>query len=225
MGCEKMEHINKKKSMIEIIVCFFLMLLLTVFVNIFGNDFGLWLGILSYWLPSIILILYILKIEKKPLSCIGIKRVRLIDILGGLGLGLVMFIAQQIPLLMMGVDYSIFSMEPDLSYILTTTLYCFFCVGFAEELIFRGFLFEKTLEICRVKWLAIVINMILFYAIHWASLPHDFGGLYSIAVNTLILCGYYLLRKEKVLIPLMAGHGFYDTLTSVILPVFIDIVK
>ena len=47
-----MKYINKKKSIVEIIICFSLMLFLTVFVNIFGKDFGLWLGILTYWLSS-----------------------------------------------------------------------------------------------------------------------------------------------------------------------------
>ena len=218
---KEMKYINKKKSIVEIIICFSLMLFLTVFVNIFGKDFGLWLGILTYWLPSIILILYILKVEKEPLSSIGLKRICFKNIFEGLGLGFVMFIAQQIPLLIMGIDYSVFSMKPDFFYILITTFYCFFCVGFAEELIFRGFLFKKTLDICRIKWISIVINIILFYVIHWTSLPHNFGGIYNIAINTLILCIYYLLRTEKTLIPLMVGHGFYDTLTSVILPIFI----
>lgn len=216
-----MKYINKKKSIVEIIICFSLMLFLTVFVNIFGKDFGLWLGILTYWLSSIILILYILKVEKEPLSSIGLKRICFKNIFEGLGLGVVMFIAQQIPLLIMGIDYSVFSMKPDFFYILITTFYCFFCVGFAEELIFRGFLFKKTLDICRIKWISIVINIILFYVIHWTSLPHNVGGIYNIAINTLILCIYYLLRTEKNLIPLMVGHGFYDTLTSVILPIFI----
>ena len=114
-----------------------------------------------------------------------------------------------------------FFYETRFFYILITTFYCFFCVGFAEELIFRGFLFKKTLDICRIKWISIVINIILFYVIHWTSLPHNFGGFYNIAINTLILCIYYLLRTEKTLIPLMVGHGFYDTLTSVILPILI----
>ena len=43
-----MEHLNKKKSIVEVVICFFLMLLLTVFVNVFGKGFGLWLGILTY---------------------------------------------------------------------------------------------------------------------------------------------------------------------------------
>lgn len=216
-----MEYINKKKSILEMVVCFSMMLLLTVFVNIFGKDSGRWLGILTYWVPSIILIFYMLKVEKKPLSIIGLKWISLKNIFEGLGLGIVMFIAQQIPLLIMGIDYSVFSMKPDFFYILITTFYCFFCVGFAEELIFRGFLLKKTLDICRIKWISIAINIILFYIIHWSSLPHNFGGFYSIAINTLILCIYYLLRKERTLIPLMIGHGFYDTLTSVILPIFI----
>ena len=103
-----MKYINKKKSIVEIIICFSLMLFLTVFVNIFGKDFGLWLGILTYWLSSIILILYILKVEKEPLSSIGLKRICFKNIFEGLGLGVVMFIAQQIPVLIIGIFHSVF---------------------------------------------------------------------------------------------------------------------
>lgn len=146
-----MEHRNKKKSVVEIIVCFFLMLFLMAFVNILGKDIGLWLGILTYWISSIVLVLYVLKAERKSLSFIGSMRFSFKNIFDGLGLGIVMFIAQQIPLLIMGIDYSGFSMKPNFSYILITTFYCFFCVGFAEELIIEVFLFEKTLGICNVK--------------------------------------------------------------------------
>lgn len=216
-----MEPLNKNRTILEIILCFSLMLFLTSLVNVFWSESGLWIGVLAYWLPSAILILYILKGEKKPLSSFGLKRMKPQNILEGLGLGIVMFIVQQIPLLMIGMDYSLLSMEPNTSYILISTLYCFFCVGFAEEFIFRGFLLQKTLDLCRIKWICVAINMILFYAIHWSSLPHGFGGFYSIAANVLILCIYYLSRKEKSLVPLMIGHGFYDTLVSVILPVIV----
>ena len=219
--CSNVEPINRNRSILEIILCFSLMLFLTILINVFGSEGGLWIGVLSYWFPCAVIVLYILKAEKKPLSSFGLKRMKPRNILEGLGLGILMFIVQQIPLLIIGMDYSLLSMAPNAPYILMTTLYCFFCVGFAEELIFRGFLLQKTLDVCHIKWICVVINMILFYAIHWSSLPHGFGGFYSIAANVLILCIYYLSRKEKSLVPLMIGHGFYDTLVSVILPVFV----
>ena len=50
---------------------------------------------------------------------------------------------------------------------------CFFCVGFAEELIFRGFLLKRTLDIFSQKWVCVGLNILLFYLIHWFTMQPD----------------------------------------------------
>lgn len=103
--------ISKKiRSLLEVIACFFLMALssniFSLIANIFDAD-GLWVGIASYVLSAAVVLLYVVKIEKKPVSYIGLKKPTFLDIPKGLLLGLGMFLVQQIPLLLMKMDYSI----------------------------------------------------------------------------------------------------------------------
>lgn len=215
---------EKKRAILEIVICFFLMMLLTILVNLLGNYLnlgGLMVGVLAYLLPCIILIFYVLKIEKSPLSSIGLKKIRFQDIPLGLLLGICMFITQQIPLLIIKLDYSAYAMEPDFVYILVMSLYCFLCVGFVEELIFRGFILQKTYAVCSSKIFSIVINILLFYAIHWASMQYTLGEFYNISVNVIFLSVYFFKSKHKSLLPLIIAHSLYDMLTSILLPIFV----
>lgn len=183
---------------------------------------NLLVGVLAYFIFGAILIFYVRKMEKAPLSSLGLKKIRFTDIVKGLLLGICMFIAQQIPLLILKMDYSAYAMAPDPFYIIVMPLYCFFCVGFVEELIFRGFILQKTLAVCHSKTVSILINILLFYAVHFfPAMRFSFGEFYSIAVNVLFLSIYFFKSKDKTLIPLIVAHGFYDTLTSVLLPLFI----
>ena len=187
-------------------------------VEAYINVDGLWTGILLYLLLLGITFFCVARVEKKPLSYIGLKKPCLLDIPKGLLLGICMFVAQQIPLLLMKVDYSVYAMEPQWDYIIVVSLYCFFCVGFVEEVVFRGFLLQKSQEIWKSKVVCVGINILLFYLVH--SLWFVFEEFYSIAVNVIFLCVFFF-QSKKSLVPLIIAHGFYDTLTSVVLPVFL----
>ncbi|MDE7198359.1 MAG: CPBP family intramembrane metalloprotease [Lachnospiraceae bacterium] len=179
-------------------------------------------GVLMYFIFGGVLIFYVRKIEKAPLSSLGLKKIHLSDIAKGLVLGICMFIAQQIPLLILKMDYSAYAMAPDPVYIIIMSLYCFLCVGFVEELIFRGFILQKTLVICHSKTVSILVNILLFYAVHFfPAMRFSFGEFYNVTVNVLFLSIYFFKSKDKTLIPLIVAHGFYDTLTSVVLPIII----
>lgn len=213
-----MEHVNKKKTAVEIAGCYLLMVLLTLLLNILGGAGGLLTGVLAYWIPCAALLLYVLRVEKQPLSSVGLKPVCARQVFEGMGLGICMFIVQQIPLLLMKMDYSAYAMELDAVYIIVMLLYCFLCVGFAEELIFRGFLLKKTLDIFPQKWICVGINILLFYLIHWFTMQHSFGEFYNITMNVVILCIYLFRKREGTIVPLMIAHGLYDSLTSIVLP-------
>lgn len=213
-----------KRTAAEAILCFALFASLTFISNLCENILhinSLWTGVLSYLIPCAALLFYVIKIKKAPLSSIGFKRFHPQDIPAGLLLGLCMFALQQIPLLLMKMDYSVYAMQPDPIYITVISLYCFLCVGFAEELIFRGFILHKTLSLCGSKILSVGINILLFYAVHFYSMQFVFGEFYNIAANVLLLCLYLFLSRRKSILPLMIAHGFYDTLTSVLLPLFV----
>lgn len=212
------------RILFEITICFFLMLVFSsVFselANILKTD-GLWVGIIAYLVTAAVIILYITKVEKRPISYIGLKAPILTDILKGLILGFCMFIVQQIPLLFMKMDYSVLAAVPDWGNIIIMSLYCILCVGFVEELIFRGFILQKTQELCKLKVVIIAVNCLLFYAFHWPPIGFVFGEFFNIVVNTLFLCLYFYKSKNKSLIPLMVAHGFYDILAVYLLPAFL----
>ncbi len=48
-----------------------------------------------------------------------------------------------------------------------------------------------------------------------------FGEFYNLTLNVIILCVYFFCSRQKSLAPLIIAHGFYDVLTSVLLPVFV----
>ena len=125
----------------------------------------------------------------------------------------------------MKMDYSAYAMAPDPAYMTVMLLYCFLCVGFAEELIFRGFLLKKTQDIFSQRWICVAINILLFYLIHWFTMQHTFGEFYNLSTNVVILCIYLFHKKEGTIVPLVIAHGFYDVLTSVGLPVFAYLLK
>lgn len=219
---------DTKRNFIEIIVCFILMTSTVLLMDLLENFLhmkGLLSGVPACLLPCAVLIFYVLKIEKAPLSSIGLQKFRLPDIPIGLFLGLGMFALQQIPLLLMRIDYSVYAMEPDPGHIAAVSLYCFLCVGFAEELVFRGFILHKTLSLCRSKILSVAVNILLFYIIHFSSMQFIFGEFYNIATNVIILCVYLFISRRRSIVPLMIAHGFYDTLTSVLLPLFLSLLK
>jgi len=189
------------------------------------NADGLWVGILTYLSAAAVIVLYVVKIEKKPISYIGFKAPALSDIPKGLLLGVCMFAVQQIPFLLMRVDYSVLAAEPDWGNIMIMSLYCFLCVGLTEELIFRGFILQKTQELSNRKIIIVAINCLLFYAFHWPPVRFVFGEFFNITVNTLFLCIYFYKSKNKSIVPLMIAHGFYDILTAYLLPAFLYIAR
>lgn len=160
-------------------------------------------------------------VEKKPIAYLGLKRPRVSDISKGLILGSCMFLVQQIPLLLMGMDYSVLAAAPDWGNIIRMSFYCFLCVGLTEELIFRGFILQKTQELCKAKTVIIALNCFLFYAVHWPPVRFVFGEFFNIAVNTIFLCLYFYKSKNKSIVPLIVAYGFYDILAAYLLPVII----
>lgn len=182
---------------------------------------GLLIGALWYFFQLAIIVLLVVKADKQRLRDIGLKKPVFWDVPKGLLLGCCMFAAQQMPLLFMGMDYSAFAMAPDRGFMIGMSVYCFLCVGVVEELMFRGFILHKTQALCKSRVVCVGINCLLFYAVHLFPLRFVFGEFYSIAVNTVLLCLYFYKSKNKSLVPLMIAHGFYDVLTSVLLPVFV----
>jgi len=76
-------------------------------------------------------------------------------------------------------------------YLLAFTL----CVGFYEELLFRGFLMTRLANIFKNVWLALAVSSLLFGAVHFYEGPLAMFQIFTIAI---ILGGLFILRKSLI---------------------------
>lgn len=89
-------------------------------------------------------------------------------------------------------------------------IYAIFGVALAEELIFRGYIFNKLLKIKASKWFAIIISSVLF------GLFHIFNGNIIQVFMTTFIGLVYCIFREKIkgctLLSLIIAHGVYDAM-------------
>lgn len=88
--------------------------------------------------------------------------------------------------------------------------YCILGVALAEEIVFRGYIFRKLMEIKSSRWLAILVSSVLF------GLFHVFGGNWIQVLMTAVIGLIYCFFREKIksctLLSLIIAHGVYDAL-------------
>ena len=85
-------------------------------------------------------------------------------------------------------------------------------VALAEELIFRGYIFKKLLEIKNSRWFAIVVSSALF------GLFHIFSGSPLQIIITASIGFFYCVCREKIknctIVSLIVAHGVYNALIT-----------
>ena len=98
-------------------------------------------------------------------------------------------------------------------------VYCIFAVGFVEELIFRGFLFEKLRRIFGSAIPALIASSVLFGLFH--ILTGDVGQM----IITAFIGAWFGFCRMKFrncsLLSLIIAHGFYDFMITVWVSVFL----
>ena len=91
--------------------------------------------------------------------------------------------------------------------------YCIFAVGFVEEFVFRGFIYEKINRISQKDMIAIIGSSVLFGVFHLFS-----GNLIQMLMTTCIgvfFCFCRLKVKNCSTLSLIIAHGVYDALITV----------
>lgn len=91
-------------------------------------------------------------------------------------------------------------------------VYSIFGVALVEELIFRGYIFKKLLQIKDNKVLAIIISSVIF------GLFHIFNGNILQVIMTIMIGIVYCVLREKIknctTLSLIFIHGIYDALIT-----------
>ena len=168
-----------------------------------------------YWAIVIVPVI-IMFIDKKPLSEYGFCREHILrQILTGVVLGLAMSAVFTVTPHLFGFG-EYFDSGKRYSYLwqyIYEFAYCIIAVGFAEELVFRGFLYKKFKAVFGTEISAVIGSSVLF------GLFHIFGGNIGQIIMTGFLGVLWCLCRMKIkgcsTLSLIVMHGVYDAFITV----------
>ena len=171
--------------------------------------------IVTYWAVVIVPVI-IMFIDKKPLSEYGFCRENIFrQILIGVLLGLAMSAVFTLTPHLLGFGEN-FDSGKRYSYLwqyIYEFAYCIIAVGFAEELVFRGFLYTKFKAVFGTEISAAVGSSVLF------GLFHILGGNIGQIIMTGSLGVLWCLCRMKIkgcsTLSLIVMHGVYDAFITV----------
>ena len=169
------------------------------------------LMIITQWLlflvPGILMIL-----NKENFKNVGFRK----EGIGlQIGIGVLLAITMSLVLTVIPIILGFSDMVGNKAYtetwqLLYQFIYAIFGVALAEELIFRGYIFHKLLEIKNSNWFAIIVSSLLF------AVFHIFNGNIIQVIVTGFLGLLFCIFREKIrgctLLSLIIAHGVYDAM-------------
>ena len=153
---------------------------------------------LMFWVLAAVILLYVLVVERRPLSSIGLKRLTWRSVIYAVGAWIVTFLLLEgivlllFPLLHLAFNTKAMQKITNLPY-----WFRFLTVlraGVCEELIFRGYGISRLEELTGNKYIAVAVTLCLFVYAHLA-----FWGMAQIFIAGgagLVLSLLYLWRRD-----------------------------
>ena len=171
--------------------------------------------LLIYWLIALIPIIVMLVNKDKLVDYGFSKDKKKFQIIVGILIGVTMsFILTLIPhLLGFGKYVNSGKRYKYLWQFIYEFFYCIFAIGFVEEFVFRGFVYEKIKSISQKDMITIIGSSVLFGVFHLFS-----GNIVQMIVTACIgafFCFCRLKVKNCSTLSLIIGHGVYDALITV----------
>ena len=205
-----------KKSLIGLIVFLGAPFLLK-FVHIESillREVGMWLLLL------ISIILWIYFVEKRTLASIGWKKVTTKMIFGGIGIGLVAFILfgiSNVIIQALGLELNqalgeLFASQPFFVLMLISLR-----AAVVEEVLYRGYAFERINELTNSKWIAALVPVIIFMLAH---LSWGVGHLVFVFFAGGLFMLIYVLKRNLGLV--MIAHFVTDVIAMLVLPMMLE---
>ena len=176
----------------------------------------LMLGEVGMWLLLLCIILWIYFVEKQTIVSIGWKKITRKTIFAGLGLGLILFILFGIittVIQLIGLELNQEMAELFASQPLPILILIALRAGVVEEVLYRGYAFERINDLTKSKFLAGLVPLIIFTLAHltWGvgHLAFVFiaGGLFTL-----------LYAKKRNLALVIIAHFIVDVIALVVLP-------
>ena len=141
---------------------------------------------LFWWLLVAVLLLYVVLIERRPLSSIGLRRLRILDVVLAIITGVLMVVGVVIIYRFVFPAFHLKMNTAAMKSLIDTPFWYRFALvtraAVAEETLFRGYPIERIEELSGSRWLAGVIAWAAFTYLHlgywgWAQLiVAGFGG-------------------------------------------------
>ncbi|WP_394697949.1 CPBP family intramembrane glutamic endopeptidase [uncultured Sphaerochaeta sp.] len=214
-------RVRRKKGLIDLgfgIFGIFCTLLVVVWLNQqvlmqLALGWRMVLLVTSQWLFMIVPLL-LMRINHERIRFLMKSEVRLVNqIFTGIGLAFLMsFLFTVVPILLGFKEMVGSTSYTKVWQFAFDLIYSLFAVALAEEFVFRGYLFQKLLEVKQSKWFAILISSLLF------GLFHSFQGDVLQVIVTTFLGILFCLLREKIkscsLLSLVIIHGLYDALIT-----------
>jgi len=211
----------KTKPIIQLLIALcgtFISLLVLVLFNknllmSFSLPLRMILMIVTQWIlfltPAILVI-----VNKEKFSSLGFTKK---NIMLQVGIGILLAFSMSFVLTVLPILLGFKDMVGNTSYtepwqFVYEFIYLILGVALAEELVFRGYIFNKLLEIKDSKWFAIIISSLLFGFFHIFN-----GNIIQIFMTALIGLIYCIFRekiKGCTLLSLIIAHGIYDAMIT-----------
>ena len=214
---------EKKKEWIYLIVGFLGVMLGLIGVVLFNQFVLMSLPlavrmismIFVYWLIALIPVIIMFAVKDK-LSEYGFSKEKIsLQIIIGVVIGFVMsFILTLLPHLLGFGEYVDSGKRYEyLWQFIYEFVYCIVAIGFVEEFVFRGFIYQKIKSIFRKDITAVIGSSVLFGVFHLFS-----GNIIQMVMTALIgafFCFCRLKIKNCSTLSLIIAHGVYDALITV----------
>lgn len=214
---------TRKKDLVNLIIGFIGSMLGLIVLNVFNRNILMLLPlparmitmVITYWLIALVPIILMLA-NKEKLSEYGLTSVKfgkqiIVGVLIGAAMSLVLTVVPH--LLGFGEYVSSGKNYTRPWQFIYEFIYCIFAVSFAEEFVFRGFIYKKILDIGGKETAAVIVSSVLF------GFFHIFGGSIVQVIMTAFIGAFFCLCRAKIkgctIVSLIIAHGIYDALITV----------
>ncbi len=216
---------KKRKNITSIVIAFLAYVVLSI-----GRGFifsSSWLGELSIiplniviiltWWVALVPVLLLMKWGKTTLRDLGFaKEKKLHQILLGIVAGVILAAAMTGILELFSVlNYLMGTGNLAVLAFLIKGVTDILTVGLVEEMVFRGYIFRKLLDVKDSRICAVIVSSLLFGLSHFINLPNSGITMTLIQVGMTTLLGFiFSLSREKLkyfnMLTLIIFHAIYD---------------
>ena len=175
---------------------------------------------LSMWLLLLMILFWIYFVEKKTIASIGWKKPSYKTVLAGIGIGVLLFIvfglskaAIQAMGFVLNQDVAKTYADQPFGFLLLVALRA----GVVEEVLYRGYAFERIFTLTKSKWLAVFIPLIMFMLAH---ISWGMGHLLFVFIAGGLFALIYLLKRNLLL--LIIAHFTVDVIALAVLPLMLQ---